>query len=136
MPGAGGTHRLPALIGASRARDLILTGRRVGALEALAMGLCERMVDVERDAEGKEEGKSKDLGAREKVLAEAVRMAHEICEGGPVATRAALGAIESAARGEGQEGENKWYQMVVGTEDRNEALRAFSEKRRPVYKGR
>lgn len=60
---------------------------------------------METDGEGKEEGKGP--GAREKVSVEAVGLAREICESGPVATRAAPGGVESARRGERQDGERR-----------------------------
>ena len=137
IPGAGGTYRLPALIGFARARDLIITGRRVGASEAYFLGLADRLVDVEtKDREGedgeKDEGKEKGRRAREMTLKEAVRLAGEICAGGPVAVRAGLRAVDAAR----EEVENSMYERVVGTEDRHEALIAFREKRRPVFKGR
>ncbi|KAI9738428.1 MAG: hypothetical protein M1834_008931 [Cirrosporium novae-zelandiae] len=130
IPGAGGTYRLPALIGINRARDLILTGRRVSGPEAYFLGLCDRLVEVLPEEElEKNRGK-----AREKVLEEAVRLAKEICQGGPVATGAALRAVDQCARG--QEAENEAYGSVVDTEDKHEALRAFAEKRLPVFKGK
>ncbi|RBR10135.1 hypothetical protein FVER53590_04720 [Fusarium verticillioides] len=130
IPGAGGTHRLPALIGLSRARDLILTGRRVGAPEAYFLGIADRLVEVvpedERDG-------SDVLGeARKAALSEAVRLAQEICEGGPIGVRAALQAVAWAR----EEVENKMYERVINTEDRNEALKAFQEKRKPIFTGR
>lgn len=137
IPGAGGTYRLPALIGLGRARDMILTGRRVTAAEAYFLGIADRLVEVVTEAEG-EEGLSKEekeklmTRAREEVLRESVRLAGGICDGGPVAVRAALQAVGYAR----EEVENKMYERVVGTEDRNEALAAFREKRKPVFKGR
>ncbi|GME34616.1 Mitochondrial methylglutaconyl- hydratase protein [Neofusicoccum parvum] len=128
IPGAGGTYRLPALIGLGRARDLVLTGRRVAGPEAYFLGLCDRLVQVlpeEIGAEGV---------ARKKVLDEAVRVAMEICEGAPIAIRAGLAAVEGCAGGEAVE--NQMYEAVVDTEDRYEALAAFREKRKPVFKGR
>ncbi|KAH6983176.1 ClpP/crotonase-like domain-containing protein [Ilyonectria sp. MPI-CAGE-AT-0026] len=130
IPGAGGTHRLPALIGLSRARDLILTGRRVAAPEAYFLGIADRLVQVvpedERDVT--------DLlpQARKAALSEAVRLAQEICEGGPIGVRAALQAVSWAQ----EEVENKMYERVVNTDDRDEALKAFQEKRKPVFTGR
>ncbi|KXJ90741.1 ClpP/crotonase-like domain-containing protein [Microdochium bolleyi] len=143
LPGAGGTFRLPALIGMPRARDLILTGRRVSAPEAYFLGIADRLVEVlpdESGPEGKEHTPETEKAALEAVpakarklaLAEAVRLAMEICEGGPVAIRAALQAVGWAR----EEVENAMYQRVVATEDRDEALRAFGEKRKPVFKGR
>lgn len=134
LPGAGGTYRLPALIGLGRARDLVLTGRRVSGAEAYFLGIADRLVEVlpEEGKEG-EEGKAELMTrAREEVLRESVRLAGEICEGGPIAIRSALQAVNYAR----EEVENKMYERVVATEDRNEALAAFREKRRPVFKGR
>ncbi|RYO81401.1 hypothetical protein DL764_009772 [Monosporascus ibericus] len=144
IPGAGGTYRLPALVGLPRARDLVLTGRRVSAPEAYFLGLADRLVEVvpedERDAVGGADGDGTSGSgpggiperARRAALAEAVRMAGEICEGGPVAVRAALQAVSWAR----EEVENAMYERVVRTEDRDEALAAFKEKRKPVFKGR
>ncbi|OLN96140.1 Methylglutaconyl-CoA hydratase, mitochondrial [Colletotrichum chlorophyti] len=136
IPGAGGTHRLPALIGLSRARDLILTGRRVSAPEAYFLGIADRLVDITHDEAEKAGEGDKDKGvliaSRKAVLSESVRLAGEICEGGPIAIRAALQAVAWAR----EEVENKMYERVVATEDRNEALKAFQEKRKPVFYGR
>lgn len=128
IPGAGGTYRLPALIGANRARDLILTGRRVSGAEAYFLGLCDRLVEVLPD-EAKTEGL-----ARQRVLDVSVQLAKDICEGGPIALREAKRAVDGWQRGE--EAENEAYENILTTEDRVEALKAFSEKRKPVYKGR
>lgn len=140
IPGAGGTYRLPALIGVPRARDMIITGRRVSAPEAYFLGIADRLVEVlpEEQQQGQSEKsdaeKNKEIltNARRSVLSEAVRLSHEICEGGPVAVRAALQAVQRPVEAV----ENKMYERVVATEDRNEALKAFSEKRKPVFKGR
>ncbi|TGO38052.1 hypothetical protein BHYA_0083g00310 [Botrytis hyacinthi] len=136
IPGAGGTHRLPALIGIGRARDLILTGRRVSGPEAYFLGIADRLVEV-KENEGEGEGEGKEKGdmmkrAKEAVLKEAVHLAGTICEGGPVAVRSALKAVGWAR----EDVENDMYGRVVGTEDRDEALAAFREKRKPVFKGR
>lgn len=142
IPGAGGTYRLPAVIGIPRARDLILTGRRVSAPEAYFIGLADRLVEVapENEEQAKEWEGMED-GVRERVilavarraaLSEAVRLASEICEGGPIAIRAALRAVEEPSEAV----EGQMYERVVRTEDRDEALKAFAEKRKPVFKGR
>ncbi|GAB7366178.1 hypothetical protein MBLNU230_g7738t1 [Neophaeotheca triangularis] len=128
IPGAGGTYRLPALIGQNRARDLILTGRAVAGPEAYFIGLCDRIVEI-----GEEEAKAEGA-ARGRVLETAVGVARDVLEGGPVATRAAMQAVEGWERGE--QAENEAYGLVLGTEDRVEALRAFGEKRKPSFKGR
>ncbi|OOF99829.1 hypothetical protein ASPCADRAFT_203652 [Aspergillus carbonarius ITEM 5010] len=128
IPGAGGTYRLPNLIGVNRARDLILTGRRVSGPESYFIGLCDRLVEVLPEEEAKEGV------AREKVIRESIKLALDICEGGPIAIKQALKAVSEFQRGE--EAENEAYLGVMGTEDRFEALRAFAEKRKPVFRGR
>ncbi|KJX99891.1 mitochondrial methylglutaconyl-CoA hydratase like protein [Zymoseptoria brevis] len=128
IPGGGGTYRLPALIGETRARDLILTGRRVSGEEAYFIGLADRLVQIS-EQELEEKGV-----ARARVLEEATAMAKGICEGGPVAIRAAQAAVSGWRDGEGSE--NKAYERVIPTKDRLEALTAFGEKRKPSFQGR
>lgn len=121
IPGAGGTQRLPRLVGAAIAKDLILTGRRIGAEEALRLGLVNR---VAPDAD---------------VLAHALTLAGQVAEGGPVALAAAKAAIQEGLElglDEGLELEYQKYQAVIPTEDRLEGLAAFREKRKPRYTGR
>lgn len=128
IPGAGGTFRLPALIGPNRARDMIITGRRILGPEAYFLGLCDRLVQITPEEE-QEAGK-----AKQKVLDVSVQLARDICEGGPVALKAAMQAVEGWQKGEVSE--NEAYDIVLKTEDRLEALKAFAEKRKPAFKGR
>lgn len=128
IPGAGGTYRLPRLIGVSRARDMILTGRRVSGPEAYFMGLCDRLVEITPEEE-KQEGT-----AREKVLKVSLDLARDLCEGGPIALAQAMKAVNGWQRGE--EAENEAYEVVLKSDDRLEALKAFAEKRKPAFKGK
>ncbi len=128
IPGGGGTFRLPRLIGLNRARDMIITGRRVSGAEAYFLGLCDRLVEITPE-DAKHEGQ-----ARAKVLDVSLQLAKDICEGGPIALTQAMRAVNGWQRG--QEAENEAYSVVLQTEDRLEALKAFAEKRRPVFKGR
>ena len=119
IPGAGGTQRLPRLIGKSRAKDLILTARRIDATEAERIGLVNRV------AEG--------------ALTEAaLEVAGKIASNGPVAVRAAKAAIDSGLELPQKDGlalEATCYERTIPTQDRLEALAAFAEKRKPVFKG-
>jgi methylglutaconyl-CoA hydratase len=128
IPGAGGTYRLPRLIGLNRARDMILTGRRVSGAEAYFMGLCDRLVEITPEEE-KQPGQ-----ARAKVLDVSLELARDLCEGGPIALIQAMRAVNGWQLGE--EAENEAYEVVLKSEDRVEALRAFAEKRRPSFKGK
>lgn len=127
IPGAGGTYRLPELIGVNRARDMILTGRRVSGPEAYFIGLCDRLVEVTEE-EAAQEGRP-----RTKVLEHSIELAKQLCEGGPIAMRQAIMAVDRWE--EGEKAEDAAYKVVLESKDRIEALRAFAEKRQPVFKG-
>lgn len=132
IPSAGGTYRLAALVGQARAREIVMTSRQVGAAEAYRLGIASRLVEVEEsDMEGLD-GATVLAVARRKVLVEAIRLAEEVCEGAPVAVRAALQALKAP----GEETEKAMCERVFGSEDWREALRAFDEKRKPTFKGR
>jgi len=121
IPGAGGTQRLPRLIGKARAKELILTARRIDAEEALSFGLVNRIAPAGE------------------LLAVGMQVARQIAANGPVAVRAAKRAIDEGCelpQEQGLEVEARCYELTLPTEDRLEALAAFAEKRKPVYKGR
>ena len=121
IPGAGGTQRLPRLVGKSRAKDLILTGRRVDATEAHSMGLVNRVCP------------SADLHDEARALAA------QIAANGPVAVRAAKRAVDQGTEAPLEAGlaiEADCYAEVIPTQDRLEALAAFAEKRKPEFQGR
>ncbi|RKF62143.1 putative enoyl-CoA hydratase 2, mitochondrial [Erysiphe neolycopersici] len=130
IPGAGGTYRLPALIGKSRAKDLILTGRRVSGKEAHFLGIADRLVEIlPKENESNIQLRTRAL---QEVQEAAINLAFEICEGGPLAIVSALKAVKS----EDENIENQMYERVVCSHDRNEALVAFKEKRKPNFTGR
>jgi enoyl-CoA hydratase/carnithine racemase len=121
IPGAGGTQRLPRLIGRGKAKELIFTGRRVDAREALQIGLVNQIYDPES------------------LLTECQKMAAMICETGPIAIEQAKYAINYGLETDLHTGlgiESNAYWVTIPTEDRLEGLAAFQEKRKPVYKGK
>ncbi|KAI0508952.1 putative enoyl-CoA hydratase/isomerase family protein [Xylaria bambusicola] len=127
IPGAGGTYRLPKIVGSAVAHDLILTGRMMSAGEAYTRGLCTRFVAGSED-------ELPALSAAEKralTLDAGIALAKEITGGGPVAIRAAVGALSYSCEAV----ENASYEVVLRTKDRSEALKAFAEKRSPVFTG-
>jgi len=122
IPGAGATYRLPVLVGRQKARNMILRGNRMFAAAAKDIGLVDECCTVTSKSE-----------AEHRVMVEAVNVANEICNGGPIAVLQALAAVESWQKGE--EAENAAYEVTLHTKDRLEALDAFSTKRKPSYKG-
>ena len=121
IPGAGGTQLLTRAVGKSIAMDMILSGRRLSAREALAAGLVARVV------------------AKEAWLEEAKRVAREIASKGPVATRLAKEMVDRAYEGPlslGLEFERRALYLAFASDDAKEGLSAFVEKRRPKFEGR
>lgn len=121
IPGAGGTQRLPRLIGESKALELILTARKLSAAEALTYGIATRIVPIGN------------------LLLDTTKFAHLILKNGPIAVQQAKFAIKQGMNVDLQTGlaiERKAYELTIPTEDRIEALAAFADKRKPVFKGR
>ncbi|RLB91787.1 MAG: enoyl-CoA hydratase [Deltaproteobacteria bacterium] len=121
IPGGGGTQRLPRIIGVAKAKELIFTGRRVDAKEALDIGLVNQVTSPET------------------LLDECMKMADMIKETGPIAVEMAKYAIDKGIETDLATGlaiESNAYRVTIPTEDRIEGLKAFKEKRKPVYKGR
>jgi enoyl-CoA hydratase/carnithine racemase len=121
IPGAGGTQRLPRLVGRGKAKELIFTGKRVGAEEALQIGLVNQICEPDV------------------LLDECMEMAKLICETGPIAIEQAKYAINFGLETDLTTGlaiESNAYWVTIPTEDRLEGIAAFREKRKPVYKGK
>jgi enoyl-CoA hydratase len=121
IPGAGGTQRLTRAVGKAVAMDVILSGRRLNADEALQAGIVARVV------------------AKEAWLDEAKRVARHIAEKGPVATRLAKESVDRAYETTlvaGLEAERRALYLAFASEDAKEGLTAFTEKRKPEFRGR
>ncbi|KAL8940043.1 MAG: hypothetical protein Q9216_003017 [Gyalolechia sp. 2 TL-2023] len=131
IPGAGGAPRLLNLLGKTKASDIILTGRRIKGEEALRLGLCDRLCGPSLEEIEKE--KIGDDVLRQRALSGAVEMAKQICGGGPATTVPLMQLFKSVNPAIY---EKKAYDMVLKTQDRNEAIKAFAEKRQPVFMGK
>lgn len=121
MPGAGGTQRLTRAVGKAVAMDMVLTGRMLTAREALAAGLVSRVVPNEH------------------WFDEGLRVCHELAAKSPLALRLAKESVLKAfdlSLSDGLEYERKLFYMLFATEDQKEGMRAFLEKRPPVFAGR
>jgi enoyl-CoA hydratase len=121
MPGGGGTQRLTRAVGKSKAMEMILTGKRIGAEEAKTLGLVSRVVP------------------KEAYLEEAKKVANEIASKSPVATRLAKMAVNKAYEvglSNGLDFERELFYLLFASEDAKEGMHAFMEKRKPAFKGK
>lgn len=121
IPGAGGTQRLPRLVGEMKAKELIFTAKRLKAAEALDLGIVLQVVEPNE------------------LIAACEELAGAIMKNGPVAIKQAKYAINEGMNTDLRTGlaiETKAYELVIPTTDRVEALQAFNEKRTPVFQGR
>ncbi len=121
IPGGGGTQLLPRVIGRNRAKELIFTGRRISAREAYDIGLVNHVVPDDQ------------------LMEKTMEIMREITKNGPIALQQAKRAINLGVELELHTAlalEAECYNVCLATEDRDEGLRAFNEKRKPVYRGR
>ncbi len=120
IPGAGGTQRLPRIIGVTAAKELIYTAKKITAEEAVRIGLVSKAVEAQN------------------VIREARILAQEIMENAPIALAQAKRAIDTGMETDLHSGiiiESLCYAKTIQTKDRLEGLKAFTEKRKPVYRG-
>lgn len=120
IPGAGGTQRLPRLIGEMKAKELIFTARKISAEEALDLGIVLQVVE------------------RHELLSECEQLAQKMLKNGPIAIQQAKYAITRGMNTDLETGlaiESQAYERTIPTEDRSEALKAFREKRLPKFTG-
>lgn len=121
FPASGGTQRLPRIVGEARALELMLTGRRFDAAEALAIGIACRVLPTDG------------------FLAAATEFAEAMATGAPVAMRVIIEATRRASnlsRQEGLDYERRMFGLICGTDDMKEGVAAWKEKRQAAFSGR
>ncbi|HLA09478.1 MAG TPA: enoyl-CoA hydratase-related protein [Pyrinomonadaceae bacterium] len=121
IPGGGGTQRLTRLVGEGKAMELILTGEIIDARTAFSIGLVNHVVPAAE------------------LEAKTMEIATRIADKGPIALRLAKEAVKLASRSNLDEGlrrEVDLFALCFSTEDKDEGVKAFLEKRKPTFKGR
>jgi enoyl-CoA hydratase/carnithine racemase len=121
VPGGGGTQLLARKIGLARAKEMVFTGRRISADEALSWGLANRVVP------------------RSELASATAALAAEVCANSPVGVREAKAAIDRGVEVPIQQGielEDLAWRRAVASDDRREGIAAFNEKRDPRWTGR
>ncbi|MDG7009372.1 MAG: enoyl-CoA hydratase/isomerase family protein [Nitrososphaerota archaeon] len=121
IPGGGGTQRLTRAVGKSKAMEMILSDRRIGAEEARMLGLVSRVVP------------------KEACVAEAKKVAAEIATKSPVAVKLAKMAVNKAFEmglSDGLDFERELFYMLFSSEDAREGMHAFMDKRKPEFRGK
>ncbi|MFZ5651377.1 MAG: enoyl-CoA hydratase-related protein [Bacillota bacterium] len=120
IPGGGGTQLMPRVIGRNKAKELIFTGRRISAQDAYSIGLANH------------------VAPHEKLMEKTMEIMREITRNGPIALQQAKRSINLGVELDLNTAlalEAECYNVCLATEDRDEGLKAFNEKRKPVYKG-
>lgn len=121
IPGGGGSQRLTRLVGEGRAMEMILSGQIIDAKTAFEIGLVNHVVPPDQ------------------LEAKTIELANTIAEKGPIAVRLAKEAVKIASRSNLDEGlrrEVDLFALCFATEDKDEGVNAFLEKRKPVFKGK
>src|SRR5216110_4037946 len=121
IPGGGGTQRLTRLVGEGKAMEMILTGQIIDAQTAFAIGLVNHVVPADQ------------------LATKTMEIANSIAEKAPIAVRLAKEAVKVASRSNLDEGlrrEVDLFALCFATEDKDEGVAAFLEKRKPVFKGK
>src|SRR3989449_1517201 len=121
IPGGGGTQRLTRLVGEGKAMEMILSGEIIDAQTAFAIGLVNHVVPADQ------------------LEAKTMEIANRIAEKGPIALRLAKEAVKLASRSNLDEGlrrELDLFALCFSTEDKDEGVKAFLEKRKPAFKGK
>jgi len=121
LPGGGGTQRLPRLIGAGKAKELIFSGDFISAEEALRVGFVNKVVPADQ------------------LMAEAKKMAKKFASKGAIALQMAKSCVNEGLRMDLERGlqyENKCFSILFATEDQKEGMNAFIEKRKPNFEGK